>query len=365
MIDLLTFEQVLSRTTEGNRVALLGNGFSVACRPDIFTYRSIRERFEQSLSDANRARISAVFDALGTNDFERVMNALDGARRIAPHYALSPSEVEAFERDTKLIRGALIDTITTSHPESPHDLGDEEYAAAAAFLQKFDFLYSLNYDLLLYWAILHGRLESRFQDGFRNADDDPDGAREYVEWRLGYEGDPTLQYIHGALHLFAAGSHLHKLTWSRTQCTLKEQVLKQLEVGRYPLFVAEGNSESKLAKIVSHAYLARSFRSFAQRGRHIVVFGCSLGESDAHVAEALAKNRKVNTLSVALHGDPERADNQVTRAACERIKQAQLLRRQGQKNKGDFALNYFDSASANVWSAPAQTLGAPAAGVTR
>ncbi|MGJ3629326.1 DUF4917 family protein [Sphingomonas sp. MMS24-JH45] len=59
---------------------LLGNGFSIACLPDIFHYGSLFSQADFSAVP----EVVAVFDALGTQDFEAAIHALESAARVLP-----------------------------------------------------------------------------------------------------------------------------------------------------------------------------------------------------------------------------------------------------------------------------------------
>ena len=80
----LTFAEALQDSERySKRHLLLGNGFSIACRPNIFAYGKL---FEQA--DFTRVSPTAkyAFTALGTQDFERVIKALRDASAIALSY---------------------------------------------------------------------------------------------------------------------------------------------------------------------------------------------------------------------------------------------------------------------------------------
>ena len=71
---LLTFEQALANAPQ-KRHLLLGNGFSIALKPDIFSYSSLYD-------SANFTKVpyaEAIFDALETRDFEAVIRVLVSA----------------------------------------------------------------------------------------------------------------------------------------------------------------------------------------------------------------------------------------------------------------------------------------------
>src|SRR5690606_25444716 len=101
---------------------------------------------------------------------------------------------------------------------------------------------------------------------------------------------------------------------------------------KFPLFVAEGKSNQKLAKIKHSAYLHHSYKSFAaqmeQRDDALFIFGHSLADNDQHILKKVARGKIAQTY-VGLYGDPESPDNKKIRKAAgalanNRTKQAAL-----------------------------------------
>ena len=85
MTKIISFNDALKATEhQNNRHILLGNGFSRACRNDIFAYSSLFENADfAALSEPARS----VFDALETTDFEAVIEALGSAAKVLSVYA--------------------------------------------------------------------------------------------------------------------------------------------------------------------------------------------------------------------------------------------------------------------------------------
>src|SRR5689334_13277601 len=82
MPDVITFQQALERAN-GTRHVLLGNGFSRACRDNIFSYGALFDQADfEGLSPAARN----AFGALQTTDFEVVIRALKQAALLAAVY---------------------------------------------------------------------------------------------------------------------------------------------------------------------------------------------------------------------------------------------------------------------------------------
>jgi hypothetical protein len=98
------------------------------------------------------------------------------------------------------------------------------------------------------------RISLDTNDGFGNDEDDP--VADYVVWQ-GETGahSARVHFLHGALHLFDAGTELKKFTWVRSGARLIEQARDAINSNAYPLFVAEGTSANKKEKIRHNAYL--------------------------------------------------------------------------------------------------------------
>lgn len=210
------------------RHLLLGNGFSIACKPDIFLYGKLFERANFSaLSESARS----AFDALSTQDFERVIKALRDAERLSALYGAGDEARAAMAADANGLREVLVQTIAASHPARLSDISNAEYAACRTFLEHFNSVYTLNYDLLLYWAQMHTEEgeDPDSDDGFRKPVDDFEAA--YVTWDSTQSHDQNTWFLHGALHLFDAGTEIQKYTWVNTGIALIDQIRDALSLG--------------------------------------------------------------------------------------------------------------------------------------
>jgi hypothetical protein len=292
-----------------HRHLLLGNGFSIALKPDIFTYGSLYENADF----AKAPHVTKLFDALKTQDFEVVIKHLQDAATVVEVYR--PTAVtlaRSLRSDAAAIKDALVTAIAKRHPDRPYDIKPEQYAACRAFLSKFGHIFTLNYDVLLYWAMMQDKVDAlyiRHDDGFRHPEDDPD--QPWVSWQQA--NSATVCYLHGALHLFDAGTEITKYTWSKTDKPIVEQIRAALDEEKYPLFVSEGTSASKRARILHSGYLHKAHRSFESccgaAGNAIVIYGHSLAENDDHVLRCLAKGN-CSHLLVSIYGDPAKPANQ-------------------------------------------------------
>lgn len=336
---LLTFQQAVDEAQRYNkRHLLLGNGFSIACRPKIFTYGRLYEQ-------ADFTRISSTaklaFEALETQDFERVIKILRDSARVVEAYGAPPDYVEQLQKDADGLRELLVQTIAASHPAWPGEIEEEEYTACRRFLSNFDKVYTLNYDLLLYWTKMHAPEGERpdSDDGFRAPADDFDAS--YVVWEPSQSRDQNMWFLHGALHVFDSGTEVQKYTWSKTGVRLIDQIREALSKNYFPVFVSEGTSAEKYERIRHNDYLAKAYRSFESIQGALFIYGHSLAENDDHYLRCIRKG-KINHLYVGVYGDPNSEQNKFI------IRRASQLS-DGRRGKIRLDVTYFDAASAKVW----------------
>ena len=339
-MPLFTFQQALEEAAKhsGKKHLLLGNGFSIACRPEIFTYGRL---YEQAGFELISPTAKLAFEALSTQDFERAIKALRDTAHILHAYGGDAGLVKQIKDDADRLRELLVQTIARSHPAWPGDINEIEYAACRRFLNFFDTIYTFNYDLLLYWTKMHTDEGKRpdSDDGFRTHQDDHNAS--YVVWEPSQSHDQNMWFLHGALHIFDSGTEIQKYTWNKTGVRLIEQIREALSRNFFPIFVSEGSSKEKYERIRHNDYLAKAYRSFESIGGVLFIYGHSLAENDDHYLKCIRKGR-VKQLYVGLYGDPNSEGNKFI---ARRANQLSSSRSQ----KYPLAVSYYDAASAKVW----------------
>lgn len=353
-MPLKTFAEAIADSEQfAKRHLLLGNGFSIACRADIFHYGSLFGQADFSAVP----EVVAVFEALDTQDFEAAIRALENAARILPAYVPhGAAAIAKMHEHADALKEILVQTIAGNHPHVPPDIPDEKFWACRKFLSHFlagkkaGCVFTLNYDLLLYWTLMHEDMPFgepivlAMNDGFGNDEDEP-GA-DYVVWQGETNAHSAcVQFLHGALHLFDSGKELKKYTWVRTNVPLVEQARAAIAIDAYPLFVPEGTSAQKKAKIRHNAYLYQGFKQFTanvQTGTHCMfIFGHSLAENDDHILNRIGKGR-FKKLYVGIYGDPLEPANENI------MKRANALALQ-RHEKWPLEVAFYDAESAHVW----------------
>lgn len=337
---LLTFQEAIQESEGYNRRhVLLGNGFSIACRPHIFAYGKL---YEQADFSNISQTVRLAFEALETQDFEKAIKALRDASMLVEAYGDTSGLSEQFAKDADGLRELLVQTIAASHPAWPGELSEDEYQACRIFLSNFNTIYTLNYDLLLYWVLMHtqeGEVPSS-DDGFRTPQNDYESS--YVVWEPDQSHEQNTWFLHGALHVFDSGTEIQKYTWKNTGTRLIDQIRDALNRGFFPLFVSEGTSAEKYEHIRHNDYLAKAYRSFSSIQGALFIFGHSLAENDDHYLRCIQRG-KISHLYVGLYGDPNSPANKFI------VRRANDLSN-GRRARNPLAVTYYDAGTANVWS---------------
>lgn len=334
---LLNYATVRNRLGNGRSHLLLGNGFSIACDP-VFSYPSL---YDKAVAAGLSPRAQKVFARLGTNNFEGVMRLLADSHWVARTYGLIDRDRSLMLEDLEVVKSALVEAIARSHLDHTGCVSDDKKQAAAEFIKPYHNVFTTNYDLLLYWVVMHGDGEPTYRDGFGDDPSEPDAPFVVFSFHLGEQ--EGVFYLHGGLHLYVDAGQVCKHCWSRTGERLTSLIRSGLASGQYPLFVAEGLPKKKLEQVLRSAYLSYAIDKFERVKNRLVVFGHSLGDNDDHVRQAIAGNRNLKELYVGVH----RGD----RASAETIRSsvAVIQRVRRQRGLAPLDVQYYRSSTANVW----------------
>jgi hypothetical protein len=291
---------------------LIGNGASLAVW-DNFSYGSLYENASLEMADKD------VFSASGTTNFELVLDALRLGEVVCKAVGHNPDDV----RNRYLsVRYALFESVRSVHV--PWDSVPEEVLAKIGReLRRYDMIFSTNYDLLVYWSIMHGS-SANIRDYFWNPDLSFDPTNTEV---IGSAS--TILYLHGGIHLYVD---------SRTETTIKRRPLSGglldfsdlRSRNRRPLFVSEGRSTEKMRSIRRSDYLSFGYQSLVDHEGSLVIFGHSLSDADEHIIKAI---RSGNSTRIAVGLLPGRARRVI--ASKTRISEALSGKR----------VRYFDSTT--------------------
>src|SRR5947207_3214934 len=114
-LQILSFEKALANSSKTPHL-LLGNGFSISCRKNIFHYGSLYQR-------ANFKKVPnapALFNAAGTQDFEVVIRNLSYAAKIIATYLKDSAAIASqMVKDARELKNVLVQAIAANHPNVP------------------------------------------------------------------------------------------------------------------------------------------------------------------------------------------------------------------------------------------------------
>jgi len=307
---------------------LIGNGASIAVWPE-FGYSSLyKKAVSPSIENPLDEFCQAHFTADDTTNFEHILRSLKDAEAVLrrlPRFSEHYPAINEIQRQYDMIRQALSESVKAAHIPF-NSVTQEQLLAIRVELGKYGRVYSTNYDLLIYWAIMAVG-NRHFDDCFRGGDVPFDPAR--VE---GSYAKTRVYYLHGALHIYLTPSGRVLKRTASCALNLLDLFGTEYKDGARPLIITEGKSEDKWAVISSNPYLRFGFDHLSRPSAGLVVFGHSLTlESDRHIIDAI-KRRKPETLAISIYPSGTKYDIAA---------QTSLLRKQFE----DVEVIFFDSRS--------------------
>ena len=340
----LTYQEVQDKIGTQRCHLLLGNGFSIACDP-VFSYGSL---YDYAKKKGLTEHVQGVFEYLGTNNFEGVLRLLHDGLWLTKHYGLTRGAKARgnMRKDLQSVKKALVSTLAKAHLARPGDVLEERVKCCANFVHPYHNIFTMNYDLLLYWVVMSDP-ELLRRDGFRDSEDEPEA--DYCVFTEHVGGEKGLFFVHGALHLYLEVGEVRKHTWSKSGVPLIDRVREGLDHEEYPLFVAEGTAEKKKIQIESSSYLSYCLSKFQRIQGPLVVFGLSLGGSDQHIVDAIAHNLKLPEVFIGLYGGDKIPQNKIIRRIAKKMVRERNAALAGNRRGKNLTVRFFDSTSAQIW----------------
>lgn len=318
---------------------LLGNGASRAIW-DGFAYTSLYEEAEKA--DRINSKLRSLFTDYETHDFEYILRILSQANRV--NRLLHIKENQTSRLYSKL-QTTLMETITAIHPQ-PENV-EAHLPKIADFMKRFHTVLSLNYDLLVYWAMLKGNdiYGKWFKDAFVN-EDKFENDFDYLYKPFGANGATLVFYPHGNLILSTDvdGEEI-KLTKSDEEYLLPTILSKWKQGYCIPLFVSEGNTVEKLRAIQRSNYLDTVYDQTLQgHSDSLVIYGWSFRDEDEHILRAIVESEP-KIIAISVYTRDNDAESYCTRVVYQIRKMRNAL-----KKKSVYKILFFDSSSEGCWN---------------
>ena len=237
--------------------------------PSIYE-KSCSDDIDNPLSDSD----IKLFEILDTTNFEHVLSYLLIGKIINSALGMDTQLIE--DRYISIQRG-LIQAVNAVHIPW-RNLPNSILQRIQDELLRYSYVYSTNYDLLIYWAMMHN--ENGFKDYFWD-----------VEFDIGntdiWDDCTCVLYLHGGLHLYRLPTGLTLKRRASENNNLLDLFGQPFYENAVPLFISEGSSAEKLSSIYRSDYLSFAFSKFSNHEGPLVILGHSLSASDDHIVSAI------------------------------------------------------------------------------
>lgn len=324
---MLKFDAVWSTVTKDERpTILLGNGFSQAWNRDIFNYANLLEKANFGIREES---IRKLFERMETSDFESIMKILLSSQLVLESYNADQSLIDKIIADQEILKNSLLTAISISHPNLPSAINHNQYLSVIKFLSKFGKIFTVNYDLLMYWS------RNKSIDYLSTWRTD-DGFRVGRIWK-GFDTDQNIYFLHGGLHIFEESDGVRKHSYNEHYGSIIEQVKYNLFRNKFPLFVSEPTTQKKMQRIDKSPYLSYCLRALQHIGGTIFIYGHSLDENDSHIFKKINLSY-AKKIYISIYGDETSDSNKRIKANARTYFE-----------KENRLVEFFDASSVKIW----------------
>ncbi|EDP7223918.1 DUF4917 family protein [Campylobacter jejuni] len=298
--QLLTYEDIKRKMTmlsQKNNVLLLGNGFSIAYEAN-FSFENLINNMNKNDNIINN--LFSKLELTNSHDIEEIMKHLEISQRVLECFDFNDKSSIVEEYKIKL-KEEFIKIIREKHPK----FLDEKSSTAIEFIEPYGNIFTLNYDLLLYWLIMEYNKQAKddkrkkYCDGFLKKDSSLIFQEDYC--------DKNFFFLHGALHLFEIDNKLIKIR--NKDKAILEQIIEQIDNKNYPVCVLGGDSNKKLEQILKNKYLQFCLEQLKTiECDNLVIFGTKLKENDEHIREAINSNHNIKNIFLGISDCEKRSE---------------------------------------------------------
>ncbi len=258
---LKEIKDILSYLKNEKKNLLIGNGLSI----------SIWDKFKDHF--------------ITDEDFKDIL------KRKADEIGKLTNEKKSIEEILKIIKTTYNDVkdsffniMKDKHP----NYGDiKKHLEKFAFLKKVDSIFSLNFDLLLSWYMRDNeKLFYDFFDDYKFYDIDKINQKIKVF------------FLHGSFNIYSRNNKIYKSKFydkkENRKKTLSEMIKEANKYNNEPIFVLDGESKDKSAKIGNNEYLNFCYNKFKKMSDNLIIYGCSLSNQDKHIIDAINNSQISN-----------------------------------------------------------------------
>lgn len=280
--EILDFKTKLAQADKKN--IIIGNGFGIsfdkAFGSNCFGWSNLLE-----LCEIEKGSPLCVLLNECNLDFELAHQKLNNAIDVFIKYDEHEDKVRFYQQQVELLREQLVVAVSASHPNSFANANremDAKIESGRRFLRQFDEVYSLNYDLLLYWLRCY-KQSYMGSDSFCK-------SSEYEDLVFSPDDNSNFLFPHGALFLNRNGISATKVRSSQYDPILTV-VKRNINNGVFPITVSEGTGKQKREVIKGNKYLSYCFDRLQKVEGSVFTFGCSfMNGKDEHIIQQLLRS---------------------------------------------------------------------------
>ncbi|PHM38571.1 DUF4917 family protein [Xenorhabdus innexi] len=336
---------------------LIGNGASISLDKN-FNYETLKDYVVDNIigeRELLKKYFLSLFEKFNTDDFELILRLVWQAAQV--NYILDvKGKNRKLIRAYKGVRISLIKAVQGIHSE--HSNIEWHFKKIATFLCSFQTIFSLNYDLILYWVTMYSNKIDRSKHQFKDCFDQfHEFRRDWQTFRNPYpwgsqQKSTLVFYPHGNLMLIKniAGKE-YKISNREDSNNLLDTILDTWEEGKYsPLFVSEGNSRQKIESIENSYYLNTVYQNvIPSLWKCMTIYGWAFGEHDIHILKQIGESQ-IEELAVSVFGKDDNAiyRNHVIHFVEKYINHPRRNNRT-RHNKKLVTVRFFDCESQGCW----------------
>lgn len=277
------------KSTFQDSTLLLGNGASMAVWKK-FGYQSL---YDYAVKNGMLTKQDEAFFKLAeTTNFEQILSNLKISEETCRILGLSTADIKK-RHDS--IRNSLANAVNDIHVDWAKLSATATLDKICVALRAHKYVFSTNYDLLVYWSRMSASAGKGFTDYFFNAN----GEFDITNVTIRSAAVTRVLYLHGALHLYVdpmtgiTRKHINAGTGNNIQSLFSAN-------SGVPLFISEGDSKNKLMSIYRSDYLSFVYQTFVNNKLPTVIFGQGLVKKfDQHIISAI-NSWKPNAIPVAV-----------------------------------------------------------------
>lgn len=318
-----------SKNSGHKKTILLGNGFSIGYRDNFFNNDELIKMIKEEIKHIT---LNNILDK--ERNLEYILKIMLDSTECIPIINKSYLSIDNIEepltelkKDRELLKNSLINVFEKNHPA--YNGSEKLIETCAKNLTIYNQIFTLNYDLILYWCFLkcndfpkEAHLKNNhFRDGFtreKNLSGNSLKDKYLLMWTPG-NSRFNVVYLHGAIHLLRRNieskekisneeeGSIYKIKKNKKVLHLKEVIKRLRDYLLYDnVIVLEGTSEKKMELIINNPYLSRGIDKLSRSSGHFVIYGCSIVghnnkiNNDSHIWARII-NADIEKLYIGIH----------------------------------------------------------------